>query len=120
MSMGYIVSPLEETDLHLDLADFLSNFQIEWPDATIRQEVGIALSWMYEYEERPFRLLCALDNTQQAIFLDGASVKEYAKIALWYRKLVPAKYKLFFYDSGFNNSIELTSTTTEQEILANM
>ena len=63
---------------------------------------------------------CFLDRSLQAVFMDSADVKQCVGIAVWFRGIVPAQYKLFFYDSGFYDHLEVTQQTTELEIIKAM
>jgi hypothetical protein len=123
MSERYIISPLEETsDLRVDIDHLFREVRARWPDADVRRgsdagDLGDPeiLSWVMVVTK--YSMYCWLSRTQQALHLEGGSTEDCAKVALMFRELVPARYRLFYYDQGFNEVMEITKDTTEQDFI---
>jgi hypothetical protein len=117
--MAYIVSPLEETDLHIDIEQFVEKLRAAWPGVQVQEssstEDPFVIHW--SLEEKKHRLLGSLYGNLHSILIE-ALAPDATRFALWYRTLVPNKYKLFLYDEGFNEHVELTTTSTETQVLA--
>jgi hypothetical protein len=53
------------------------------------------------------------------VWYQASSNEDTARFALWYRSIVPAEWKLDFYDSGlYFDRMFITNETTEAEIIA--
>ncbi len=113
----YIIGPLLEESWRISLDAFSYALLQEWPDTDIKhsKEADIALRWILGISNSP--LLCSLHVSGQAIFVEGGNVKDYAILALWFRRLVPAEHQLFLYHIGLTQKIGLTTTTTEGQII---
>ncbi len=117
--MAYIVSPLEEIDLRIDVNEFMDRLKTDWPGVQIQaagsSDDPFVLHWRLTIQEH--RQLGSLHPDLQSISIEdfppGAT-----RFALWYRNFVPSQHRLFLYDEGFNEHVELTGNSTETQILA--
>jgi hypothetical protein len=50
------------------------------------------------------------------LVLDG-DIRDCSQFAIWYRQQVPQEIKLVFYDESYSADIELTSETTDQDVV---
>lgn len=116
--MIYIIVPEPHSDLQVDvdsIADELRNnwSSVEFEDVDKVNDPAI-LRWSFEMDYD--RQLGALHKDRRTISIDDFP-GGVAKFAVWYRKIVPARYKLFLSDDSSAKEIELTETITEQELL---
>ncbi|MEP7288967.1 MAG: hypothetical protein ABI947_24705 [Chloroflexota bacterium] len=115
--MAYFISPLEESDLELQVETFVQQLGAHWPDLEILKPVPgdtYLVSWSLSIEG--FRQLGGIQMGRQIVSIDDFPLGA-AKFAVWYRTQIPSKHKLFIYHESSDQEFELLSTTTEEELL---
>ncbi len=113
----YLISPPEQTDLHIDPAHLAETLRIRWLDAEVRspsvQDISRSLEWELQMNGRV--LMGALARAGDAVYLDG-DVRDCAIFAQWFRTQIPSRYNLVFYDEAYTADIELHDTTSKESI----
>ncbi|HEX2916242.1 MAG TPA: hypothetical protein VH186_36110 [Chloroflexia bacterium] len=119
MSDYFIISPLEEIDWKIDLEDFIQKLVAEWSEAKVEIDNNPQSPYLLEFELKLGEYQVSRYVNRTALFMAGGDLKEYAEIAVWYRKIVPPRYQLFLYCAGDSpgEEFELLPETTEQDIL---
>jgi hypothetical protein len=114
-----IVGPLQESDLRIDPEGLAKEVLSAWPDARLSYSAGpddpALLRWTMQLNG--WSIYCALHRTGQSLGMEGGQAGEWARVALWFRRLVPAEHRLALYDPGFNGVMELERGTTREDII---
>jgi hypothetical protein len=118
MSVAYIISPIEKSELRVDPDDLSANMRRKWPHISIERVVlendPYIFRWSIELEGH--RQLGGLQDSYQAISIED--YPEYAAdFALWYRSIISLDYRLYLYDDDFSRHVELNEDTTKEQIL---
>src|SRR5579859_5562158 len=124
MSVAYLISPIQKSELRVE-PDYLSeNMRHKWPHISIQRVVSendpYIIRWSIELESH--RLLGGLQDDHQAISIenylaDAADFAFAADFVLWYRSIIPPDYRLYLYDDGLSKQVELNEATTKEQIL---
>ena len=116
--MKALVSPPTETDWRISRSEFSRGMEAEFdgcefsvvPDDTSEWR---DLDWSMEAS---FGLLHGhLAGEGQVLVLDG-DVRDIAKLAIWFRTMVPMSQDLVFYDEGYSADASIGETTTAEEL----
>jgi hypothetical protein len=112
---GYLISTPEKGGELIGASSLAEKIQSSWPDASV--SVGnaddIALSWSMKIKSHQING-CLFKSGH--LSMDG-DVESCIHFAVWYRQQIPQKTQLVMYDDSYNDDIELSSKTTEQEII---
>ena len=116
----YFVSPAEKsTTWSIAHSDFERLLRQRWPHAKTIKGSDLdrfrALEWTVEAPSGVVE--GALNGDGQAIALDGA-IGDVARMALWFRSVVPSEQALIFYDEGYNADVELKEGTTVDDLVS--
>jgi hypothetical protein len=112
---GYLISTPEKGIEPISSSSLVSKIKSSWPDANISAETAeeIALSWSVKVEN--FRVDGCLFKSGH-LSMDG-EVEDCIRFAIWYRQQIPQEIELVMYDDSYNDDIQLSSETTEQEMI---
>jgi hypothetical protein len=106
--MDYLVSPAEETDWRIDPAELEAALRARWE--LVRYHPN-AEHDMFAFD---FDLAVGGGLVDGGFARDGkvlglgGDVNLVARVAVWFRELVPAEQSLLFYDQMYNGHVELT------------
>ena len=116
--MNYLISPPEKTDLKIESAQLINALKAEWSNIDIQtlDNPERAYSLSFRIPLTNGFLEGSLELTGQCVVLEG-DIRDCAKFALWLRLQLDSKHKLLFYDEAYSADIELSSETTEHEII---
>ena len=123
MPTPFIISPLEDTDFRVDVTCLVEEVHARWPSATVQFNTEPDFPILCYWDRNVARgyFLCQFFRTQNALSLEGGSVEDHAETAVWFRGLVPSKYRLYYYCSeAWPEKIELLPDTTMDQIAASM
>ena len=117
--MNFFVSPAERINTPLVTpADFQREVLASWPSARFEPlaspESPYAFDWQIDMAGGT--VSGAYAKQGDTIVMEG-DVFDCARIALWYRRLVPPRQLLIFYDEIYSASIELRAETPAEEIM---
>ena len=116
--MNFFVSPAERISAPLVTpAEFQREAFARWPSARFEllasQESPYAFDWKIDMAGGVVSGSYAKQG--DTIVMEG-DVADCARIALWYRSLVPSPQSLIFYDDNYSASVELRTETPAEEI----
>ena len=117
--MNFFVSPDERVGAPLVTpADFQREALASWPSARFEPlaspESPYAFDWKIDMAGGVVSGSYA--KRGDTIVMEG-DVFDCARIALWYRKLVPPQQSLIFYDEIYSASVELRTETPPEQIM---
>jgi hypothetical protein len=87
-----------------------------WPQATVDTSVhdeARGLTWEFDDEEGPVEARLHVDGT--CVYVDG-QLGSAARVAVWFRRLVPPGVDLIFCDTGYNSSSPVVPGMTASEL----
>jgi hypothetical protein len=121
MSHAFIISTLGETDLRTDATYFEKQLRKQWPDAEIHvitdPQAHSVLQWKIMTQSKD--LILGDLYGEQSVAFKGGDRTDVVNFALWYRTIVPLRYKLYLYKEDLSHQpIELTADVTIEDILA--
>lgn len=109
-------SPKPTSDLQIKHSEYSEKLVDRWDD--IRFIHGTELEWELPFESGQYTGLWGLLQHNQQIVNFGTGPKQsFLDFILWHRSVVPEQYPLFLFNSSSWDSIILTSSTTEQDII---
>jgi hypothetical protein len=116
MGVTYTVFPLNN-GFQMETTYFLEQLKEKWSEVEthlITDRVEPILQWSLTTDY----LSMLGDFTGGGISYESNSLENIAKVALWFRSIVPSKERLLLLDSGLNNAaVELTENSIEADIL---
>ena len=128
MSASFYISPAspdsdnQDSDLRVDLDEFVAGLKSLWPEIDIWQD-SENLSWLYwnvNYHNCDAAEDCmsgSIEPKRRYVYVDAHSKRQtVGKFAVWYRTLVPAAYQLFV-GASWGGHFELTINMQLSEIL---
>ncbi|MDH5606809.1 MAG: hypothetical protein OEY93_07970 [Anaerolineae bacterium] len=127
---NFIITPYEPTDdpskwealrtasdLKINPAEYKRQLLRKWPDAeffNVTKE--LPLQWCLDVKLKDSSVIPgaigSLSSDLQTISIDTPNTDFF----FWHRKVIPNKYKLFLFNTSAWDSLELTSSTTVEEI----
>jgi len=116
--MNFFVSPRERIDAPLVTPDdFQRKVLASWPSARFEPLTSPASPYAFDWQINMVGGVVSGSYSKQGdtIVMEG-DVFDCARIALWYRSLVPAQQSLIFYDEIYSASVELRMETPAEEI----
>lgn len=116
------IGPRGKVEFHIDPKQFVQRLQERWPNATVQlDEYPNNPSWLKGIiplgEER---VKYTFPHSHGVLLLDDGDCTGYAEVALWFRSLVPAEYRLFLSDENGYFDVEIQENSAEDELLAAM
>ena len=117
--MSYLMSPREDQKRSLiDAQTLIAALGRQWPAADVSTFSPAERVYVVEWRMTLSHglLLGGFSRNGQAISLDG-DLEDCAEVALWFRTLIAADTRLWFYDQGYNYDIEVTPATTARQIV---
>jgi hypothetical protein len=126
MSILYLIGPIEDSHWRMDIDHFLISLKASWPNVCFRFETAGNTTSMFYWEqgspEEGDEIHGVMFEDRQRVSLEsfGNEIQNCARFALWYRWLVPFEQRLVLFDRVWYRRVELTSTTTEEYLVAQM
>lgn len=119
MSYGYLIDSMgAKQHFEVSLEEFNTRLKNQWPDAeSLSTSYGkVVTIWRLKIEAASIRV--NLWNNRETVSLEGGDNRSIGEVAVWYRSLVPSKYRLFLYSGpNFLNPISLESNTTVGDLV---
>ena len=118
MGVTYLITSANN-DLYIGGQSFIEQLQKEWSVTKVHhisdERAHSVLQWGLEMEDGSSFLG---DFNPQGISFKGGDLFNVARIALWYRTIVPSEYKLLLYESSLDHQpIELIEGMTLEAIV---
>jgi hypothetical protein len=118
MGVIYIVA-IQNDDIKVPTHHFVEQLQQKWPIAKFHfisdPSIHSELQWSLYMDDEQFMLG---DFSQRGISFKGGGLVNVAKLALWYRSLVPHEYEVLLYKDSLNHRpIALTTGTTVEDVI---
>jgi hypothetical protein len=104
-------SPTPVSDLRIDPEDYENKIYEQWPNAI--REIKEQLCWLLREGNKYGTRVLLQDNLQYVSFGLGPIFTDFI---LWHRKIIPAKYPLYFFNSSAWDSLQLLKITTREEV----
>lgn len=108
------------SDLRIEPAAYERALVARWPDVGIAQQVisHCVLYWELPTEAgQPTGLPGQLFNDHQLVSFAAGPKQSLVDFVLWHRSYVPSHYRLYLFHAEGWERLELTPTTSEQDIL---
>lgn len=122
---SFFISPFKppeewygESELKLDVNSFAEGLRLKWPNISITLTPGSKyniVEWEVLKGDGTYGVRGSLEANQQIVSLDGTTA-DLAEFVLWYRKLIPSQYRLFFFHESLYTCLEIKQDTTLDEI----
>jgi hypothetical protein len=119
MTRPYFIAPYEPekwrestSDLQIDPEEYLDLLARDWPDIEFyNPQAPVLLSWSIP-DPGGGRITGGLQDNRQVVWLDIP----HEEFFLWHRTVIPAEHRLYLFAASSTSSLELTETTTYQDI----
>jgi hypothetical protein len=133
MSTTYFIAPYEpeswvdsadqsekpSSDLVIIGTEYSDKLVSRWPEAHIHPVPHGIIEWNIPSEPDPFDSLVGhLQHNRQIVAFNQNGSNLFYDYILWHRTVIPQTYRLFFFDDTGWDSLELTTTTSQQEIIS--
>jgi hypothetical protein len=127
LATTYFVCPMDthasqsESDFyHVSQTELEGALHARWPDVEVilaaDPRSGVSCYWTMDLGRGPFD--CRLSLGRECLWLEDGDAADHATMAIWFRRLVPAQYRLsFFNPDGYPRQFELTTDTTEEDVI---
>jgi hypothetical protein len=120
MSLGFLITTFEETDLKIDVEDFTTKLLNRWKGSQVHHEEdstnGYLLHFSIELGTIDSPIRGGIQDNRNTISLRGYA-ESCAEFAVWYRSLIPVKYRLYFCDGAFNSYAELQIGSSVDKVI---
>jgi hypothetical protein len=108
--------PKPTSDLCIKRLEYREKLLERWSEITFSHES--LLAWRLPLESGQYSGLWGLlQDNQQIVSFGTGPKKSFVDFILWHRSVVPEEYQLFLFNSSSWDSLILTRTTTEQDII---
>jgi hypothetical protein len=120
MGVAYLIGPIEETDLRINVEELTIKLLDKWKGSKIQyiqdSTSGYLLDWSIEMGTIDSPILGGIQKSGYTISLEGY-LESCVEFGVWYRNLIPAKYVLYFFDSALDSYAELQIGSSVDKVI---
>jgi hypothetical protein len=120
MPMPFVVSSPRYKHLGIEASWLISQIREQWPDAEVTipgaDDGPNVFGWKMSFDGPDFT--CAFSREEDSLWMEGGDISDYAKIVVWFRKLIPSRRRLILSCTEEPDELSITAETTEADIMS--
>lgn len=122
MSYAFLIGAMgTHSSTVVDVTEFIESFKQRWKNAEINDVGSETYLLHWRFEEKKHSVFGGIQRDLQTVSIENGDILTVASFAVWYRNLIPSKYKLFLFSGALGmHIIELTTGISEQEIVSRL